>query len=80
MTHITLDDMIADRIDTLLGVFEMDDLAWYRHNIDINNLSVDDSLGYLSRKAWTDVQHKTLKPIYNYFKEYIEKYGMKIEE
>lgn len=75
---ITIDDMIEERIYALEGVFEMDDLSWYIFNIDNNHLSLDDSIGYLHRTAWRDVQHQTVKPIYWYFKTYVEKYGMRL--
>ena len=76
---ITIDDMIEPKMDALEGIFEIHDLCWYQVNIENNGLSLDDAVGYLHRRAWRDVQHNEVKQIFHYFKEYIEKYNMRLE-
>jgi len=75
----TIEDMIATKVEALAGVFEYHDLDWYRTNIEINNLSLDDAFTYLHRKVWKDVQHDTVKDIYGYFIDYLAKYNMRLK-
>lgn len=73
---VNIDELISDRIESLATVFELDKLAWYRQALEHYHLSVDDGIGYLHRRAWSDVQHNELKDVRTYLIQYAERFGL----